>query len=399
MQQLTYLLIQQSTVKLYAICGTRTAPDRSDSNKVETLLVGALAIHAVAAVRDFMGLDSDQEVEVRVFMLLEPVGDFGNRSLDDIANELGSIDQQFLATKVARLPPYHDIWKLGADVKIIVAFDVCSPTRQSPFDAAMLVDAWTNNRRGTRVPAIEELHSLLEMPLARSEKIPITDLMFAEFLYGSGPDRCDVDDVGSLFRVGEPCPGLAAILYAVDLHAPGGGTKADFISFWYFNIRRLFELAMPNGRSFSDGERRTKMRKSGPDFRFMVNGSYQFRGQERGSDDPRDPKEDLSNNFTWTYGPAPYAIGYYCHGSKVTLAAIAAPPARGGKSRVQDIVSVDLKLRKDRIANVRHIINLAPILSLLASLCPPVKKGSWLNTRRAINLMPVHHVLTSLFCG
>lgn len=307
MRQLTYLLVQQFTIKLYAVCGLRTAPDLPSPDKVETLLVGALTDHAAAVVRDFMSLDSDQEVTARVFLLLEPVADFSDRSLDDIANELGTVDEQFMATKVARLFPHQDIWQFGADVKIIVACDVSPPTRQSGVDATTLVDTWMNNRRSTHVTTIEELRSLLERPLASSEKIPIREFTFAELLYSSGPNRCDAGDVGSLFRVGEPGRSLFAILDAVAIHAPGGGTKADFISFWYFNIRRLLELAMPNGRSFSDGKRHTKMQKSGSDFRFMVNGSCQFWGQERRSDDPQDPKEDLNNNFTWTHGLVPYA--------------------------------------------------------------------------------------------
>ncbi|KAI6098234.1 hypothetical protein F5141DRAFT_445194 [Pisolithus sp. B1] len=330
--------------------------------------------------------------------LLEPVADFSDRSLDDIANELGTVDEQFMATKVARLFPHQDIWQFGADVKIIVACDVSPPTRQSGVDATTLVDTWMNNRRSTHVTTIEELRSLLERPLASSEKIPIREFTFAELLYSSGPNRCDAGDVGSLFRVGEPGRSLFAILDAVAIHAPGGGTKADFISFWYFNIHRFLELAMPNGRSFPDGKRHTKMQKSGSDFRFMVNGSCQFWGQERRSDDPQDPKEDLNNNFTWTHGLVPYAVGYYCHRSKMTLVAITAPPARGGKPRVHDIVSIDLKLRKDRIANVRHIIILAPILTLLASLSPSVKKGWHLNICHAMNLVPVCCTLASLFC-
>lgn len=82
----------------------------------------------------------------------------------------------------------------------------------------------------------------------------------------------------------------------------------------------------------------------------------------------------------------------------MTLVAITAPPVRGGKPRVHDIVSIDLKLRKDRIANVRHIIILVPILTLLASLSPSVKKGWHLNICHAMNLVPVCCTLASLFC-
>jgi hypothetical protein len=52
----------------------------------------------------------------------------------------------------------------------------------------------------------------------------------------------------------------------------------------------------------------------------------------------------------------------------MTLTAIAAPQTPGAKPELCDIVSVDLKLRAHRIANIRHLINISPILPLLARL-------------------------------
>ncbi|KAI6138721.1 hypothetical protein BKA82DRAFT_4461270 [Pisolithus tinctorius] len=53
----------------------------------------------------------------------------------------------------------------------------------------------------------------------------------------------------------------------------------------------------------------------------------------------------------------------------MTLTAITAP-AEGKKPGRCDIITVDLKSKEDRIANVRHLINLSPLLPLLANLVP-----------------------------
>ena len=60
-------------------------------------------------------------------------------------------------------------------------------------------------------------------------------------------------------------------------------------------------------------------------------------------------------------------IGYYCCGTKTTLVAICAPTTPGGEAELSDIITVDLKSRKDRIANIRHLINLSTLLPMLAS--------------------------------
>ena len=54
----------------------------------------------------------------------------------------------------------------------------------------------------------------------------------------------------------------------------------------------------------------------------------------------------------------------------MTLCAITEPDVPGGKARVLDIITVDLRFRKDRIANICHLINLSPLFPILAGLVP-----------------------------
>jgi hypothetical protein len=52
----------------------------------------------------------------------------------------------------------------------------------------------------------------------------------------------------------------------------------------------------------------------------------------------------------------------------MTLVAITAPDSPGGTPKVHDLISLDLRWRKDRIANIRHLINLSAILARLPEL-------------------------------
>ena len=54
----------------------------------------------------------------------------------------------------------------------------------------------------------------------------------------------------------------------------------------------------------------------------------------------------------------------------MTLCAITEPGVPGGKARIFDIITVNLRFRKDRIANICHLINLFPLFPILAGLVP-----------------------------
>ena len=55
----------------------------------------------------------------------------------------------------------------------------------------------------------------------------------------------------------------------------------------------------------------------------------------------------------------------------MTLAAVTAPDNSESNTDIVDIITVDLSLRTNRIANIRHLINLSPLFSTLAGLVPP----------------------------
>ncbi|KAI6037814.1 hypothetical protein EDC04DRAFT_3141859 [Pisolithus marmoratus] len=263
MPQITYLLVQQEMFKVYEICNVHTTRDIPDSCKVE-----ALMDHAAVVICDLMCLDSDKEVNVKVYMLLRPVDEFHGRSLYDIGNELGSIDQRFIASKVALLSPDWDIPRLDPDVLtggLIIVFSV--PWARRPLG--------TTNRRRDVLPATHELRDILVTPLVSSEKIPISEKMFMELVSDSSHDRCSPNDLSSLFRIGEPRLSFAMVYAAIAVPAYARDIEANFISF------------------FRDTHRR-------PDFRFVVDGTCVFQGSEEGEPrNPEDPGKTSSNNFIW----------------------------------------------------------------------------------------------------
>lgn len=220
------------------------------------------------------------------------------------------------------------------------------------------------------VPPVEELKNLVQKPLAEGEKIPIPLCLFAGLLSISVKDWCSQDDLSTLFTLGEFPFDLVLVLAAVRDPAPESLTQYDFISFLDKNIHHILELLEPSGRTIHNSYEEP-MQMIFPTFNFMVNGLCLFQGEEKGPDNMKDPWEELINKLTWMYCPAPYIFGYYCYGSCMMLAAITAPKSNEEKPGLEDIVTVDLRRRKDCIANIRHLINLSALLHPLASLVAP----------------------------
>ncbi|KAI6042207.1 hypothetical protein EDC04DRAFT_1025391 [Pisolithus marmoratus] len=95
-----------------------------------------------------------------------------------------------------------------------------------------------------------------------------------------------------------------------------------------------------------------------------------FQGQGRGSYDAQGLDTTSSNNFIWTYGSAPYVLGYYCCGCKMTLLAITAPRTRSGKPQVHEIIIVNFGAEKgsDSECSVLH----KPCAYSPCHGCPPL---------------------------
>ncbi|KAI6045161.1 hypothetical protein EDC04DRAFT_2929361 [Pisolithus marmoratus] len=349
MPKIAYLLIQQISSKVYEIRDPIITHDIPNIGEVQELLD-----HASASALGC--LDSTQ--------LLDPVCDWHCLPYYDIANELGTIDKDFFKRRVAFLPAGLTLSFLEVDVyklQILVLF----------IDDVNLVETWMTNRLRVDIPPVEQLHELVERPLAEPEKIPIPETMLEALVSIYDGQRCTTDAAHSLFKVGEFDVNLLDAYDAVFKSAPDSGTEYSFISFWDYNISRILQMVVPNGHATRNNNQFTSILLYRPDFAFLLKQVCPFRGEEKGPDVVNDPREELIEKCIWIYDPAPYMLGYYCVGTEMTLAAITAPQAPGQKPGCHDIINVDLKLREDRIANVRHLINLSPLLPLLANLVPP----------------------------
>lgn len=186
--------------------------------------------------------------------------------------------------------------------------------KRRPEDAFDIVNAWRINRKRVKVPSVEELRGLLEIPFADSEKIPITERMFNALVSEISPKNCSPHDVGTLFKIGEPAPDLLHVIYPAVAHpSPKGGTENAFISHWDDNIRKVLELLIPSGKSIRNSNHCTETRNLCPDFGFLLGTICSFRGVEKGPENPDDPKAELVDKLNWVYDPAPYMLGECSH--------------------------------------------------------------------------------------
>jgi hypothetical protein len=201
---------------------------------------------------------------------------------------------------------------------------------------------------------------------------------------------CSKRDLDTLFMIGVEVPALSIIFTAASRPPPSNGTECAFVSFWDDNIRKIIELLIPNGTSIRNDNQHTETRNLRPSFGFLLGTACPLRGEEKGPGEVADPRAELvdklkADEFGWVYNPAPFMlgkclrcyilistifIGYYCRGSEMTLCAILVPDTPRSKARIFDIVTVDLRFRKSRIANIRYLINLSSLFPVLASLVP-----------------------------
>ena len=182
--------------------------------------------------------------------------------------------------------------------------------RALPSPEEDIVEAWRTGRKRVKLPSVEDLYGLLELPLADSEKIPITERMFDALVSKLSPDKCSPQDVRTLFKIGETPLDLIGIYSAVAHPGPKSGTDKAFISLGDKNIRNILELLIPSGTSIRSDKEAPNMR---PDFGFLLGTICPFRGEERGSEDAGDPKAELVQKVNWVCDPVPYMLGQCSH--------------------------------------------------------------------------------------
>ena len=130
-------------------------------------------------------------------------------------------------------------------------------------------------------------------------------------------------------------------------------------SFWDRKIRDILEMLIPTGRSIRDSDECTSTTNQRPDYGFLLNKICPFGGEEifsfffyinnafgmirhgletsrprgrpggeeKGPNNPDDPKKELSDKLVWVCNPAPFMLRYDAAGPDLTLVAITPGPA------------------------------------------------------------------------
>ncbi|KAF8508186.1 hypothetical protein BU17DRAFT_56879 [Hysterangium stoloniferum] len=237
-------------------------------------------------------------------------------------------------------------------------------------DASRIIEEWRSKRIKLELPTIAELARIVDLPLSEDEKIPISVNRIQSLVNTeTGVDFCTLQDVELLFRAGDSESFLDVLFFTASSAPPIMGTEDSFHSFWDKNVRDVLELIIPNGRSTRNSSLHTATGSLRPDYAFLLNKLCPFRGEEKAPGSTDNPKAELAKKLTWAYSPAPYVLGYYATGPDFTLAAIS--PTQRNCPAVHDIAYANLRLRRDRIKNIRRLINLSGLLQSLADLVQP----------------------------
>ncbi|CAI2185039.1 13028_t:CDS:2 [Funneliformis geosporum] len=234
--------------------------------------------------------------------------------------------------------------------------------------SAQVLDVF-NKRHRVMLPKVDELADFLEQPLLDNMKIPILQHEYNSYLVQGMENTCTPEDLNILFRISDTEDAYEFItktLSAPIRNNPPSreGTEYSFVSFWDINIRFPLEQFIPDGISIRNSSQKMSTFGKRPDFGFILNHVCPFRGVEKSLINNDDPKAELRDKLFWTYDPAPYVLGYYANGPEVTFVSICRPSS-GDNPDVINIVKSNLNLRKDRILNMRRMINLSILIKSL----------------------------------
>jgi hypothetical protein len=266
-------------------------------------------------------------------------------------------------------------------------------TTHSLDDGAAVIKRWQSKRPrlSTPMPLVTELTRIADAPLDDDEKIPVSLHRMKQLsMSADAKDVCTPDDVGLLFRAGEGESLLEKYFFTVVEPPPRSQTEDSFHSFWDRNVREILELVVPLGKSTRNSSVNTATRNLHPDYAFLVDNLCPFRGEEKAPGSSDDPRSELASKLVWAYESAPYVLGtlimpphflwvtsdrrfagYYATGPELTLVAIGPPPPKQTNPVIHNIAQANLSFRRERIRNIRRLINLSKLFHNLVELVRP----------------------------
>jgi hypothetical protein len=174
------------------------------------------------------------------------------------------------------------------------------------------------------------------------------------------------------------------------LDTPVGKTEVSHHTFWDSFIR--IPLAVLFDRLHGSTERNShKPASTGtkrPDLTFTFKEVCVFRGEEEAPGVSEDiPKRELSGKLVWSYGEAPYVLGYTAVGYECTLFAIYSTDQKTVKT--EPFAVYDSARLSERFRFVLALIHLGRLFPELVRLCPYTAKAEFVDIPRA-NKVVVH---------
>ncbi|KAI6037813.1 hypothetical protein EDC04DRAFT_2604480 [Pisolithus marmoratus] len=144
------------------------------------------------------------------------------------------------------------------------------------------------------------------------------------------------------------CPSPEGEIYVLET-VPPHGTECASVWSWDNNICQLLWLMILGCDTIRNSNHFTSTE-----------------GEEKGPQHGNDAWPGLVDKLVWWYNLLHYILGYYCHGSKMTITVITTPPTPMSKPDLHDILMVDFAFQRHHIVNMVHMINLISILPTLA---------------------------------
>ncbi|KAG8834757.1 hypothetical protein FRC17_007263 [Serendipita sp. 399] len=221
------------------------------------------------------------------------------------------------------------------------------PTNQkSEVDISLqLVARWSLPRAAE---SLQSLHIYLQQPLTEEEKIPISqkgfDLLSAPYYNrASWNQSVGPEELNTLFR------GTPDRWYGRHLHFS-----------WDLNISEIVTFILSDSRHIRNSNKGSSTGSKWPDYGLLIKNHCVFRGEEKGSDPVGNPEQELVTKLIYTYQPLTYILGYSAVATNVKYFAITSPP-----SRAELLFHHDIKTKKERIANLVHLIRLSGVMAWL----------------------------------